>query len=89
MKIDQRLIAPLPQSEVAAKMVRAVIEIGRALDIKVMAEGVETARHAEMLAEMGCDYLQGYHFARPMPGEALERYLRGLTEGPNVLPREA
>jgi EAL domain-containing protein (putative c-di-GMP-specific phosphodiesterase class I) len=46
------------------------------LGIKVVAEGVETMEQARVLAEIGCDFLQGYAFARPMPAQQLENWLR-------------
>lgn len=75
MKIDQRLIFPVVESPVARKMVRAVVEIGRALGISVTAEGVETAGHAIILADLGCDTLQGFLFAKPMSVNDLKAYL--------------
>ncbi|MEM8790669.1 MAG: EAL domain-containing protein [Pseudomonadota bacterium] len=75
MKIDQRLIFPLTRSASAKQMVGAIIEIGKALDIKITAEGVETAAHAEILAAMGCDTLQGYYFAKPMSERDLAAFL--------------
>ncbi|MEM9100125.1 MAG: bifunctional diguanylate cyclase/phosphodiesterase, partial [Pseudomonadota bacterium] len=75
MKIDQRLIFPLTEAKSARQMVHAIIEIGKALDIKVTAEGVESAEHAAILAEMGCDTLQGYHFAKPLPASELQQFL--------------
>lgn len=71
LKIDRQLVGPVLQSEASRKLVQSVIEIGRSLDIKVVAEGVETLQHAAMLAELGCDLLQGYAFSKPMPAEAL------------------
>lgn len=75
MKIDQRLIFPIVESPVARKMVGAVVEIGRALGISVTAEGVETADHALILADKGCDTLQGFLFAQPMSVTDLKSYL--------------
>ena len=55
----------------------SLIDIGRSLNIKVVAEGVETFEQAEILRGLGCDILQGFAFARPMPAKALESMLRG------------
>lgn len=65
LKIDRRLIQPITESDNAGKLVRSIIDIGRALDIGVTAEGVETEAHAAMLKEMGCRRLQGFHFSKP------------------------
>ena len=75
MKIDQRLIFPITDSPVAQQMVRAIVEIGKALNMGITAEGVETAEHARFLAEVGCDTLQGYYFAKPMSGQDLISFL--------------
>ncbi len=75
MKIDQRLIFPIVQSSAARQMVEAILEIAQAIDISVTAEGVETAEHAAILSSMGCDTLQGYHFAKPMASDAFATFL--------------
>ena len=67
VKLDRRLVQPLLDSSRLQSMVRALVEIGRTLDIAVTAEGVETPAHADLLTELGCDTLQGYAFAPPLP----------------------
>jgi EAL domain-containing protein (putative c-di-GMP-specific phosphodiesterase class I) len=52
-------------------IVRATFDIARALKLRTVAEGVETRPQADFLAELGCDVLQGFYFARPMPPEQL------------------
>jgi diguanylate cyclase len=52
-----------------------VVSIGRALGMKVVAEGVEDGECLELLAEMGCDTAQGWHIGRPMPADALADFL--------------
>ncbi|WP_414897762.1 putative bifunctional diguanylate cyclase/phosphodiesterase [Rhodovulum sp. YEN HP10] len=66
MKIDQRLVVPVTRTERARRLVRSIVDIGRTFGIGVTAEGVETSTHAEILAGLGCDTLQGFHFARPL-----------------------
>ena len=65
LKIDRKLIAPIVTSQSSLALVRSIIEIGRALGIGITAEGVETEAHAELLRDLGCDRLQGFHFSRP------------------------
>lgn len=65
LKIDRRLIEPIASSDSTLKLVGSIIDIGRALDIGVTAEGVETAEHVELLSALGCRRLQGFYFARP------------------------
>jgi EAL domain-containing protein (putative c-di-GMP-specific phosphodiesterase class I) len=60
-------------------VVRAVLEIGRALGIAVVAEGVETEEQARLLADYGCETAQGYLYSRPHPEAQLGRQLlRGV-----------
>ncbi|MEL6318640.1 MAG: bifunctional diguanylate cyclase/phosphodiesterase, partial [Pseudomonadota bacterium] len=76
LKIDRALVAPIDACPQARQLLRSILDIGRALGARVIAEGVETLNHADLLVEMGCDALQGYAFAKPMPQEALARFLR-------------
>ncbi|MCR6499157.1 EAL domain-containing protein [Shinella sp. CPCC 101442] len=66
LKIDRQLVAPILKSHNEQALVRSIIEIGRSLNIEIVAEGVETMDHAEMLGLLGCDLLQGYAFAKPL-----------------------
>ncbi|HVQ90043.1 MAG TPA: bifunctional diguanylate cyclase/phosphodiesterase [Mycobacteriales bacterium] len=71
LKIDQKFIASLCSSRSDAAIVRAVLDLGSNLGLDVVAEGVEDAGTWAALVDLGCRYGQGYHFARPMPAEAL------------------
>ncbi len=71
LKIDRRLVEPVARHEGARRLVQSIVDIGASLDIGVTAEGVESAEHAEILAMVGCDRLQGFHFYRPSPLEDL------------------
>jgi|GEM_PF-3043103 len=79
VKIDKRFIAEIVTDPVSQAVVRGVVEVSRARAIEVAAEGVETARQLAMLRAIGCDVVQGYHVARPMPFEALATL---LADGP-------
>ena len=57
-------------------IVRSVIALGRALDLRVVAEGVETAMALELVRDAGCNVVQGYHLSRPLPPPHLEQWLR-------------
>jgi diguanylate cyclase (GGDEF)-like protein len=76
VKIDRSFIRDLGTSADDTALASAIIAIGRALNLKVVAEGVETADQLALLRELGCDAIQGYLVARPMPAEAFGRYLR-------------
>ncbi|MGO7822725.1 EAL domain-containing protein [Rhizobium ruizarguesonis] len=76
LKIDRELIRMLPQSAEQRKLVGSIIDIGRSLNILVIAEGVETADHIRILEELDCDTLQGYALARPMPAMQIPSFIR-------------
>jgi diguanylate cyclase (GGDEF)-like protein/PAS domain S-box-containing protein len=75
LKIDRGLIEPLPSTEASA-VVCAVCTLAQALGLRVVAEGVETPAQASAAAACGCDALQGYWLARPLPAEQAARWLR-------------
>ncbi|WP_436399514.1 bifunctional diguanylate cyclase/phosphodiesterase [Roseobacter sp. S98] len=77
MKLDRMLVQPVDTDTTARTLARNMIEMGKALGISVTAEGVETARHAAIMRDLGCDTLQGFYFARPMPFEKLEAFICG------------
>ncbi len=79
LKIDRELIRMLPQSAEQRKLVRSIIDIGRSLSILVTAEGVETMDHVRILADLGCDVLQGYALARPMPAAQIPAYVQAAS----------
>lgn len=70
-KIDRQLIAPIAESLEQRRLVASIIEIGKTLKIQVVAEGVETLAQANILRAIGCDFLQGYLFGRPMAADDL------------------
>ncbi|TVR10972.1 MAG: EAL domain-containing protein [Salinarimonadaceae bacterium] len=70
IKVDQAFVADIMESEQAATIVETIIRMGRALDLEVVAEGVETAGQLAWLLEAGCQHFQGYFFGRPVPVEA-------------------
>jgi EAL domain-containing protein (putative c-di-GMP-specific phosphodiesterase class I) len=67
LKIDRQLVMPIINSPQERALVRSIIEIAKSLGVETVAEGVETMQHAALLRELGCDLLQGYAFARPLP----------------------
>ena len=76
IKIDQTFIANLGHSQQAATIIRAVIALGRGLDLPVVAEGVETEEQLEFLAAEACNEIQGYLVGRPKPIAGLCRRRR-------------
>ncbi|KQS82716.1 EAL domain-containing protein [Rhizobium sp. Leaf383] len=76
LKIDRALIAPVTRDDRQRRLIAAIIEMGHALDIEIVAEGVETMAQVHLLQTMGCDVLQGFALARPMDAATLEAFLR-------------
>jgi EAL domain-containing protein (putative c-di-GMP-specific phosphodiesterase class I) len=66
LKIDRHFIQPIVENESARALALSIIGIGKSLDMRIVAEGVETEKHAQIASEMGCDFLQGFHFGQPM-----------------------
>lgn len=73
LKIDASFIAGLGVDKNQEAILRHILQLGEALNLRVVAEGVETAEQLEALRNMGCDYAQGYLFGRPVKAEKLER----------------
>jgi diguanylate cyclase (GGDEF)-like protein len=67
VKIDRSFVAGLGGSSGNRVLVNAIVQLGRALDIEVVAEGIETVDELDVLRTLGCRLGQGYHFARPAP----------------------
>ncbi len=77
IKIDQSFVANLERdNRKVTALVQAIISLGHALSLKVVAEGIETPSQASLLRQMGCDIFQGFHFARPMPAADFSVFLR-------------
>jgi diguanylate cyclase (GGDEF)-like protein/PAS domain S-box-containing protein len=79
IKIDQSFIRNLEQDSDDAAIVRAVIGLGQSLGLQVTAEGVETLNQADRLRANGCDYAQGYLYAKPMPAAGATLLLQAET----------
>jgi EAL domain-containing protein (putative c-di-GMP-specific phosphodiesterase class I) len=81
VKIDRSFVAGLAEQGEDMVIVRAIIDLGHHLGLEVVAEGVEDQATWDLLAAMGCDLVQGWHLARPMPTAELPPWLhtRGTT----------
>jgi EAL domain-containing protein (putative c-di-GMP-specific phosphodiesterase class I) len=67
LKIDRSFISKMPTEPTNRLVVAGIISLAHALGLHVVAEGVETEAHVAILNELGCDYAQGYLYARPAP----------------------
>lgn len=75
LKLDKSFVRDLPNSPSASALMRSVLNIGDGLRIPVVAEGVENEEQVRWLHQHGCPILQGYHFSRPLPADALAQWL--------------
>lgn len=75
LKIDRSFIQDVQSIPEHAAIVRSMVELGHQLGLGVVAEGVETQMELSVVASTGCDVVQGYHFARPMPIDQLKPWL--------------
>jgi len=71
LKIDRAFVKDIGSDASADIVVRAIVGLAGSLGLGTVAEGVETAQQARLLIEMGCDELQGFHFVRPLPAQAV------------------
>ena len=85
LKIDQSFVRDMLDDPGDLTIVQGVIHLARAFHLGVIAEGVEDIEHILTLLELGCDVMQGYAIARPMPAQRLEEWLAGFQPDPRWL----
>ncbi len=88
LKIDRTFVRDLDQNADDAAITRAIIEMAHSLNMRVVAEGVETGSHLEILRDMGCDIIQGFHVSRPIPESQMHELLREQSRGVTYAHRE-
>jgi EAL domain-containing protein (putative c-di-GMP-specific phosphodiesterase class I)/GGDEF domain-containing protein/PAS domain-containing protein len=76
LKIDQSFIHDIQHQTADQSIVRTIIELGRNLELKVIAEGVEGLEQQTILASMGCDEIQGFYFSHPLPEQHFITFLQ-------------
>lgn len=72
LKIDRSFVRALGPDTADTAIVRSIVSLGHAMNLQVVAEGVETADQFHILRELGCDLVQGYFFSRPIPADDFE-----------------
>jgi len=80
LKIDRAFISQLSDPDANTKVVEAIIALGKAMDLEVVAEGIETDHQYAIVRRLGCDLVQGYFIARPMPPEQLCTWRGGYED---------
>ena len=81
LKVDQSFIRDLGREDGDVVIAQAIVNLGRDLRLDVVAEGIETADEMATLRSYGCEYMQGYHFARALPAEEMAHLLRAGFPG--------
>jgi EAL domain-containing protein (putative c-di-GMP-specific phosphodiesterase class I) len=79
LKIDKSFIDGLLANENDKAVADAIVSLGQKLNLRVIAEGVETEAQAAFLRGLNCDEMQGYLFSKPLPAEGIEEMLRGTA----------
>jgi EAL domain-containing protein (putative c-di-GMP-specific phosphodiesterase class I) len=75
IKVDRAFVGGLPESRAGLAIVSAVVSFAGALDMEVVAEGVETRAHVDALLGLGCEYAQGSFFHRPLEPRSISARL--------------
>jgi diguanylate cyclase (GGDEF)-like protein len=86
LKVDKSFIDDIALGSDKANLARAIIELGRTMNLDIVAEGIEDAGQVAELVRLNCRMGQGFHFARPMPAEELGRYLDAQRSLPAAKP---
>ncbi|MNP57671.1 Oxygen sensor protein DosP [compost metagenome] len=76
MKLDRSFIQGLVEDSKKSSIVRAVIELGHHMDLRVVAEGIESPDELRYLTELECDQFQGYYFSKPLPSQEFSSFVR-------------
>jgi EAL domain-containing protein (putative c-di-GMP-specific phosphodiesterase class I) len=79
LKIDQSFVRDVTTNPDDSAIIKAIISLGHILELRVLAEGVETAEQLDFLRDNHCDEMQGYHLARAMPASEFVELLRAQT----------
>jgi diguanylate cyclase (GGDEF)-like protein len=80
LKIDKQFIQDLLVNEEDTRITNTIIDLGKSLNLSVVAEGVETAEQEYYLSQRGCQMAQGYFFSKPLPPREFETFVKGFHE---------
>ncbi|MDE6727639.1 MAG: bifunctional diguanylate cyclase/phosphodiesterase [Oscillospiraceae bacterium] len=75
LKIDRSLVCDVNDNDTSRRITSAIVAMGKALKMIVLAEGVETDEQSKLLTDLGCDLAQGYYYSKPRPAEEIEKIL--------------
>jgi len=80
IKIDKAFIDDIGYNEKTVKIIESIIYLAKKLDLKIVAEGVETIKQVTWLYENGCDEIQGYYYSKPLPMDKLIKFIRVINK---------
>ncbi len=86
LKVDRSFVSTMEDGSENGEIVRTVIALAKALNLSVIAEGIETVHQLHQLRVLNCEYGQGYLFSRPVPAEKAEELFADSAEWRNLLP---
>jgi predicted signal transduction protein with EAL and GGDEF domain len=86
LKVDKSFIDDISSGSDRANLARGIIELGKTMQLDIVAEGIEDPLQVVELLRLHCSMGQGYHFSRPLPADALSRYLLAQHETPAAKP---
>jgi predicted signal transduction protein with EAL and GGDEF domain len=75
LKLDRLLIEHIGKDKAVEEIIHTLLQLGKKLDLRVVAEGVELQSQQAFLSKAGCEIMQGFHFVRPMPGDQLTNWI--------------
>lgn len=76
LKIDKTLVDHILVNEEDQRIIKAMVELGHNLGMKIVVEGIESQAMAELITSYGCDYMQGYYFSKPLPAFEFQEMIR-------------
>jgi len=82
LKIDKSFVFNMKSDKQDRDIIELILQIARLFNLSVVAEGIEDQETLELLAELGCNYAQGFHIAKPMPADALLKWFDSLEADP-------
>jgi diguanylate cyclase (GGDEF)-like protein len=85
LKIDQEFVNDLTTDSKDAAIIKSVVALGHGLELKVIAEGVETSEQLKFLRSVKCDGMQGYFFSKPLPAQAVAQCIQHSASGTKSL----
>ena len=80
LKIDQSFVKRAREGDNAVAVIRSIVDLGHAIKLSVIAEGVETAQQEAIIHAAGCDQWQGYRFSQPVSMDGVDRLLAERTQ---------